>query len=232
MPRRTLSRPLNRFFVLPMCALVLAALLSAPVAQAAGPGCFNDTTTARAKGTVALDPGHGGSDPGASNTAYGLKEAEQNLNIAFRARDLIVGQGYRVCLTRTDGSINPSNTERGQYANSVGAKVLVLIHLNSATDPSVNYTRTYWGKKSKDLAFSQAINRALYPALGYNVTNGGVGQFASGALLKSTMPATLAETVFISNNQEAARLADPSGFRQQQIAQALANGILSWVATH
>jgi N-acetylmuramoyl-L-alanine amidase len=215
---------------LALCALALAALLAVPVAHGAGPGCFNDTAASRAKGTVALDPGHGGGDGGAENKTYGLKEAEQTLNIALRAKDVIVAQGYRVCLTRTDGSTNPGNSERGQYANSVGAKVLVLIHLNSSTNTSVNYTKTYWGKKNKDLAFSQAINRALYPALAYNVTNGGVGQFASGALLKSTMPATLAETVFISNNQEAARLADPSGWRQQQIAQALANGVLGWVA--
>jgi N-acetylmuramoyl-L-alanine amidase len=163
---------------------------------------------------------------------YHLDEAVQNLDIALRAKDLIAAQGYRVCLTRTDSSTNPGNTERAQYANSVGAKVLVLIHLNWSSNPSVNYTKTYWGKKNKDLAFSQAINKALFPALGYNVTNGGVGQFASGALLKSTMPSTLAETVFLSNNDEAARLADPSGSRQQQIAGALANGILTWMPAH
>jgi N-acetylmuramoyl-L-alanine amidase len=48
--------------------------------------------------------------------------------------------------------------------------------------------------------------------------------YASGVLLKSNMPATIAETVFITNTDEAKLLSDGTGERQGQIAAALEKG--------
>lgn len=56
----------------------------------------------------------------------------------------------------------------------------------------------------------------------------GVTNFASGVLLKSNMPATMQETVFISNATECALLTNGTGNRQQQLAQSLYNGIVDW----
>jgi N-acetylmuramoyl-L-alanine amidase len=66
--------------------------------------------------------------------------------------------------------------------------------------------------------------------------------YASGVLLKSNMPATIAETVFITNNEEAKWLAagwtgkpvqyDPNNGRQQQIAESLKTGVEDYLATH
>lgn len=39
------------------------------------------------------------------------------------------------------------------------------------------------------------------------------------------MPGTLVETVFLSNPEEAARLADPGGARLDAIAAAIASGV-------
>ena len=36
---------------------------------------------------ICIDPGHGGSDPGA--TAYGLKEKDVNLDVALRLKELL-----------------------------------------------------------------------------------------------------------------------------------------------
>jgi N-acetylmuramoyl-L-alanine amidase len=208
--------------------------------HAAG-GCLNDTEAARAKGTVVLDPGHGGGDTGARYPALGLEEKWLVLDIANRSTMTLTNLGYRVCLTRVDDSTNPSNTERAQYANSVNGKVMVLIHLNGSTNANVNYTQTFWGKKNKDLAFSQHMYNALYPALDDvdgngtpdgQVSGNNVGQFASGAMLKSTMPSTLTESVFVTNDAEAKRLADPSGIRLQQIADRIAHGVAGWMQTH
>jgi N-acetylmuramoyl-L-alanine amidase len=192
--------------------------------------CFNATGSP----TIALDAGHGGTDPGTSNV-NGLVERELTLDLALRTKDVLVDHGYKVCLTRTLQFPNWSNTQRAQYANSVGAVRFVLIHLNGSTTESANYTKTFWGKKNKDLAFSQTMSKVLYPALSkdvagqtVNLTDGGVGQFATGALLKSNMPGTLAETVFLTNNAEATRLLDESATgRRQQIAAALAQGIVT-----
>jgi N-acetylmuramoyl-L-alanine amidase len=51
-------------------------------------------------------------------------------------------------------------------------------------------------------------------------------------LLKSNMPATIAETVFITNNGEAVHLSGSTGARQQQIAEALRAGIKDYLSTH
>ena len=56
--------------------------------------------------------------------------------------------------------------------------------------------------------------------------------FASGVLLKSNMPATIAETVFITNDNEGQLLSNGTGARQQQIAEALRKGIEGYLSTH
>lgn len=53
-------------------------------------------------------------------------------------------------------------------------------------------------------------------------------QFASGLLLKITAPATLAETVFLSNPDEQRLLGDGSGTGQQDITPNLFNGLETW----
>lgn len=200
-----------------------------------------------------LDPGHGGTDPGATNTEYDTTrsteppqiEAELVLQIANHARDVLTGAAavdpklsavYRVCLTRIDETTNPTNTQRAEYANSVGGNALVLVHLNGSTDPALNYMKTFWGKKTKDLRFSEALNRSLKadPTVmnpdtsPFDVTDGGVGQFASGALLKSNMPATLAELVFVTSDAEALRFESQVPDREQQLGTALGKAIDSW----
>ena len=178
------------------------------------------------QGVIALDPGHGASDGGATTTVNGqqLFERDLVLDIAGRTKDILVNNGYRVCLTRTTNHTNPTNTQRAQYANSVQAKLFVLIHLNGSSNPTVNYTQTFWGKKNKDLRFTQHMAAALDGLLSNETAR--VGQFASGALLKSTMPATLTESVFLTNSTEAERL--QTAERRQEIAQALATGIMTF----
>ena len=207
-------------------ALLLGPIGRAPVVHAAS--CPTGTAT------VVLDPGHGGADPGASNAAFGLVEKELTLRVAQQAAAVLQGQGITVALTRADNATGLGNSARGEIANACGAEVFVSIHFNSSTTAGVNDTKTFWGKKRKDLDFSRHLSGALAPALmpGTNLTNGGVGQFATGSLLQSTMPGTLAETVFLSNAEEAARLANSDGARVAQIANAIATGVSGWLAAH
>jgi N-acetylmuramoyl-L-alanine amidase len=174
---------------------------------------------------VVLDPGHGGADTGAINATYGLQEKTLTLEIASRAAGILQAHGYTVALTRTS-DVALGNSERGAIANACGAAVFVEIHLNGSSDPAVDYTQTFWGKRRKDLAFSQTMSGAL-DALG--IPNKGVGQFANGGLLTATMPSTLAETVFVTSDYEGQLLADPSSGRLDQIAAAIAAGVANWL---
>ena len=72
------------------------------------------------------------------------------------------------------------------------------------------------------------LHKRLASELG--VPNQGVTNFASGVLLKSNMPATIQEGVYISNTQECIALRDGDGTRQQEIAQSLYNGLIDWFA--
>ena len=198
---------------------VFGQTLAAPPSKGSGAKC-----PVAGGAQVVLDPGHGGSDPGAYNSTYGLAEKDLTLDIAYRTQAILNGAGYTVALTRS-GDTALGNSERGEIANACGADVFVMIHLNGSTDPSVNYTQTFWGKKQKDLKFSQVMSGALD---GLGIQNNGAGQFASGALLHATMPSTLVEAVFLTNDGEAKQLA--AGTRQDEIAAAITRGVQAWVS--
>jgi N-acetylmuramoyl-L-alanine amidase len=209
-----------------LVAGLLAAMAFAPGTAAQDFGC---------RGDIVLDPGHGGSDTGAVNKAYNLKESEEVLKVANILKGLLVEDGYAVCMTRTTNAETLSNNDRYTYANSTGARILVSIHMNGSTNPATDYTTTLFGKwrKDKELAYEVFEGLSTLPAASGTgtIATRTPYSFASGVLLKSNMPATIAETVFITNDKEAALLSDSTGTRQQQIAGALRTGIKGSLST-
>ncbi len=199
------------------------ALSAAPIATAQGPTFEETCPTGTAQ--VVLDPGHGGSDPGAVYDALGLTEAEQNLVIAGRVADLLRNRGYTVALTREDANTELGNSQRGEIANTCAASLFVEIHLNASEDRTIDYAQAFWGEKEKDLAFALMMNNAL-GALEIPVS--AVDRFDNGGLLRAKMPSVLVEAVFLSHPAEAQALAH--GSRQEAIAQAIAAGITAWLA--
>lgn len=85
---------------------------------------------------IVLDPGHGGSDVGASNTALGLYESEINLKIALACRDKLQQyDGVRVYMTHTgvrSEVAKSSLSSRVSVAGEVGADLFISLHINSA----------------------------------------------------------------------------------------------------
>ena len=211
--------------ILPFLMMTLV-LVTLPVASTAAAGHGGGGTTNPR--TVCVDAGHGGTDPGA--TYFGLHEKDLTLDIAGRLQALLLSNGYNVVMTRT-GDQTLGNTDRATICNNGGADTVLSIHLNAASDPSVDYFKAFYGKQIKDRTFTQTIWN------NYNLTRpdgtgllqkSGIAQFASGLLLKTSAPASLAETVFLSNPAEAGALADGTGGRQQAIAQQLFNGLVAW----
>jgi N-acetylmuramoyl-L-alanine amidase len=210
---------------------MLAAILLTTAAFATGAGAQPTCS-----GKVVLDPGHGGTDSGAVNTKYRLTEKEQTLKVANRLEALLEGDGCTVYLTRTSNSQTLSNNDRYTYANTTGARVLISIHMNGSTSPSTDYTTTLFGKWRKDKGLANTVFGSLSTLPAANGT-GTIAtrkpySFASGVLLKSNMPATIAETVFITSDREGQLLSNGTGARQQQIAQALRVGIEDYLTTH
>jgi N-acetylmuramoyl-L-alanine amidase len=214
-------------------AAIIAAILLTTAAFATAAGAQEQPPCS---GKVVLDPGHGGSDSGAVNTKYGLTEKEQTLIVANRLKALLEGDGCTVYMTRTSNSQTLSNNDRYTYANTTGARVLVSIHMNGSTDMTVDYTTTLFGKWQKDKELANTVFGSL-STLPAATGTGTIAtrkpySFASGVLLKSTMPATIAETVFITSDREGQLLSNGTGTRQQQIAQALKVGIEDFLTTH
>jgi N-acetylmuramoyl-L-alanine amidase len=173
---------------------------------------------------ICIDPGHGGEDPGA--IVGKLTEAEQTLNIADRLKLLLEENNYKVVLTRQDNLTTLTNSQRAQICNQNKANLVVSIHLNYNDDPTFDYTQGFFGEDEKDSKFSEVVHDALVSKL--NLADGGITDFGDNLLLKTQMPATLQETVFISSVGEYNSLSDSTGNRQQQIAQALFLGIDNW----
>jgi N-acetylmuramoyl-L-alanine amidase len=217
-------------------AMVLAAMVAALLLCTAAFTTGAQAQDANCRGQVVLDAGHGGTDSGAVNAKYGLTEKEQTLNVANRTRSLLKADGYSVCMTRTSNSETLSNNDRYTYANTTGARVLVSVHMNGASNSTADYTTTLFGKWRKDKELANTVFGSLsnLPAADgtSKIATRTPYSFASGVLLKSTMPATIAETVFITNDREAQLLSNSTGARQQQIAQALKVGIERYLTTH
>ncbi len=228
-PSSSPSLLLLRFALVALTCFLVGILAFAPEAKAQEPNC---------KGAIVVDAGHGGTDTGAVNGI--LKESEQNLIVAQQLETSLENDGHQVCMTRTTAQENLSNNDRYTYANTTGAELLVSVHMNASSNPATNYTTTLYGKPRKDRQLADTVlYSGLAPALGIPVR--APYQFASGVLLKSNMPAIIAETVFITNGEEGERLAegqqilanstsdDDLQARQYQIAEALKAGIESYL---
>ena len=90
---------------------------------------------------VALDPGHGGSDPGAIGPA-GVKEKDVTLAIAKRVAPTLARDGVQVVLTRDEDRF-VSLEERTARANAFNADLFVSIHCNAAENHAKRGVETY-----------------------------------------------------------------------------------------
>ncbi|MBW6464762.1 MAG: N-acetylmuramoyl-L-alanine amidase, partial [Firmicutes bacterium] len=118
--------------------------------------------------TIVVDPGHGGSDPGAVGTT-GIQEKVINLAVAKHLVELLQQAGATVLVTRT-GDQSVSNQQRVDLANNAKANAYVSIHANAFSNSESNGTEThYCGENSSSSAskyLAQQLQRELVPALG------------------------------------------------------------------
>lgn len=173
---------------------------------------------------IVLDPGHGGSDPGTTQ-CDGLYEKDANLDIANRLKTRLEEKGAIVYLTRDDDSYL-TNEDRYDYANTTHSDALVSIHLNGSLDHSVNGTMSLFSKPRKDEEFTDILHSSMLAGL--NLPDLGTINFMSGVILRFDGPASLQEPLYLSNTDECLALTDGTGTRQQQVADALVEGLNNW----
>jgi len=92
---------------------------------------------------VVLDPGHGGSDPGATGVSGDVREKELTLALARELRDELVSRGrVRVAVTR-DSDAYLTLEERAAVARRLGASLFLSLHMDSAPNPLARGATVY-----------------------------------------------------------------------------------------
>ena len=154
-------------------AVLLAGSLAPPAASAAERSM-----------RVTLDPGHGGSQIGASyrfGDGEVLQEKTLTLRLAMRVADLLRQAGYTVHLTRTaDSLVAPAGVDvngdgqvsladdlqaRVDAANAASSDLLVSMHLNGSSDPAMRGTYTFWNPNRPFAERSRALAGSLQASL-------------------------------------------------------------------
>jgi len=169
---------------------------------------------------IAVDAGH---PPGGATGPTGLTEAEANLQLAERLRQLLEAAGARVFMTRTDMSSLSLNA-RTRMAVEADADILISIHNNAFPDginPFENNGTSVYYNHPHSAALADSIQQELVRELG--LRDLGIGR-ADLALARPTwMPAVLTETLFLMIPQQETALRDP--VVQDRIARAHLRGL-------
>ncbi len=121
-------------------------------------------------GTIILDAGHGGRDPGAIGR-NGLREKSVTLDVALRLRDLLEQDGFRVVMTRDEDRF-VSLPRRSAIANTEGGDLFVSIHANASRRRSISGYEVYYLSEATDdhaRALEAAENVSLPTEVGESV---------------------------------------------------------------
>ena len=186
---------------------------------------------------VVVDPGHAGRniDPGAVNATTGLQEAGVALSVSRLVEKYLLAVGYEVKLTRIDWEQAETDdlSYRTALANDWGADIFISLHCNSAENPRAEGYEV-WTSPGDTLGDTLATS--LYRQIADEFPDRkGRTDYSDGdpdkesrfyVLVHTDAPACLVEMAFISNEEEAALLADAAW--QDRYARAIARGVTDY----
>lgn len=170
---------------------------------------------------IAIDPGHGGSDPGAVGVT-GLQEKVVNLDVSLRVASKLRSLGAKVVMTRDTDVFIPLD-RRPAIARAAGAHVFVSVHSNAHSSAQIGGTETYY-YSSASQGLASHMQRRLVAALGLRDIGAKHGNFL--VIRQTSMPAVLLELGFLSNAHEESLLRT-DGFRQKA-ADAIVQALLDY----
>lgn len=167
---------------------------------------------------VVIDPGHGNGDRGAVD--HGLEEAAIVEDIARRIEGRLAATGVRVYLTR-EADACPTDDDRAEFANAIGASLLISLHVDAAVSRHSRGVATYyygWYSGALRLGGGSPVGRRLAELVQSEiVARTGLLDCRTHAktwelLRRTRMPAVRIELGYLTSPRDAASLADP-GFR-------------------
>lgn len=204
---------------------------------------------------VAVDPGHGGGDPGTEGVSF--YEDEMTWDTADRLIALLQADDRFSAFLTTDGTEYEKPSERAANTKAQGAQLLISIHGNSGDDPSYTGFECYpvppgRSYNAESLAFAEMIARRFgdtgerlrgengvryiyYDENNekqiYEVSDTTVHTDPTFTLLEECgCPAVLAEQCFITSPQDVDAFGDDDG--RQAAAQIYYEAICEWYETY
>ncbi|MGH3716699.1 MAG: N-acetylmuramoyl-L-alanine amidase [Micromonosporaceae bacterium] len=180
-------------------------LLLATAAGAAAAPLVATTPAWAATPKLYIDPGHGGTDPGA--VANGLREKDLTLKIALRMRSYLLDHWYvYIRMSRTTDATR-SLSYRASDANSWGANRFVSIHINSGGGSGFESYR-YPGTSGTTYNMHSTLHSTVYDWMTRNHSplDRGMKTADFYVLRETNMPAVLTENLFIDTYLDSERL--------------------------
>jgi N-acetylmuramoyl-L-alanine amidase len=176
---------------------------------------------------VMLDPGHGGKDPGAIGLG-GLREVDVILPVALQVAKILEKNGVQVKMTRNSDYFVGLD-ERVVMSRQAGATLFVSIHANSIDNrPDVNGLELYHYNIGK--TFAETVHRNVLEYVnknGFFVADRRVRSARFLVLRKSSIPAILVETGYLTSETESARLGRDD--YRKVMAEGIAQGIMQYI---
>jgi N-acetylmuramoyl-L-alanine amidase len=195
--------------------------------------------------TVAIDPGHGGRDPGKQEGK--TQEKKISLLLAQALQKRLQEAGFKVVLTRTSDTF-VDLPDRPASARKQKADLFISLHFNSAEEKSVKGIETYCmtpahasstnarGEGAATGAYDANRNDALNVLLGWHLQKAlvegldtadrGVRRGRLAVLKLATMPAILIEGGYLTHPDEEKNLL--SDDYRQLMAKAICEGIQAY----
>lgn len=182
------------------------------------------------KDIVVIDAGHGGHDPGKVGVNDAL-EKDINLQIAQKVKKHLEKNGIQVIMTREDDVMEDTKLEdmkkRVALINEIKPAITVSIHQNSYSDASVKGAQVFYYAGSE---VSKEVASLMQEEL-RKVDTENTRQIKSNSdfymLKKTEVPTIIVECGFLSNPGEAEKLTSEE--YQEEMAQAICNGIMVWL---
>lgn len=180
---------------------------------------------------VILDPGHGGIDAGKTGV-NGAEEKEINLKISLKIKRLLEKSKIDVLLTReSDDRLGETQVEdlkaRVGIMNEEKPVLAVSIHQNSYHEENVHGAQVfYYGDSPEGKKAAEIMQGVLNEKIPDN-TKAAKANNSYYILKKTEIPVIIVECGFLSNYEEAEKLADEE--YQQILAEAIEEGVTKYI---
>lgn len=184
--------------------------------------------------TVVLDAGHGSSDSGKVGI-NGVLEKDINLSISKKTKKHLEKKGIRVIMTRDKDESLAEGENGNQKVQDMKARVkrindtkpdlAVSIHQNSYHEESIHGAQVFYYEHSESGEKDARILQEALLAVDPDNTRQVKANTTYYLLKRTEVPILIVECGFLSNQEEAEKLASED--YQKEIAKAIANGIES-----